>query len=96
MFQKEEDEDDYFGDGPLGQKMPKPEPEPGEMVPEESLAPTGKKGKRKKKKKGLKSVSVNFFETIHKYLNDQILVILKLYNCLSIIQLLNTIASFLH
>ena len=57
-MQKEEDDDDYFGDGPLGQKMPKPEPEPGEMVPEEGLIPTtGKKGKRKKKKKGLKAVS---------------------------------------
>ena len=35
--------------------MPKPEPEPGEMIPDEP--PTGKKGKRKKKKKGLKAVS---------------------------------------
>ena len=35
--------------------MPKPEPEPGEMIPEE--AATGKKGKRKKKKKGVKAVS---------------------------------------
>ena len=43
--------------------MPKPEPEPGEMIPEEGLVTTtGKKGKRKKKKKGLKSVSVIFFE----------------------------------
>ena len=37
--------------------MPKPEPEPGEMIPDEP--PTGKKGKRKKKKKGLKAVSTN-------------------------------------
>lgn len=50
---KEDDDDDYFGDGPLGQKMPKPEPEPGEMIPDEPT--TGKKGKRKKKKKGLKA-----------------------------------------
>ena len=55
FFQKEDDDDDYFGDGPLGQKMPKPEPEPGEMIPDEPT--TGKKGKRKKKKKGLKAVS---------------------------------------
>ena len=55
LFQKEDDDDDYFGDGPLGQKMPKPEPEPGEMIPEEPA--TGKKGKRKKKKKGQKAVS---------------------------------------
>ena len=55
IFQKEDDDDDYFGDGPLGQKMPKPEPEPGEMIPDE--AATGKKGKRKKKKKGVKAVS---------------------------------------
>ena len=40
--------------------MPKPEPEPGEMIPEE--AATGKKGKRKKKKKGVKAVS--FFITV--------------------------------
>ena len=56
IFQKEDDDDDYFGDGPLGQKMPKPEPEPGEMIPDE--AATGKKGKRKKKKKGVKAVSL--------------------------------------
>lgn len=55
-MQKEDDDDDYFGDGPLGQKMPKPEPEPGEMIPDEPT--TGKKGKRKKKKKGLKAVSL--------------------------------------
>jgi len=30
--------------------MPKPEPEPGEMIPDEPT--TGKKGKRKKKKEG--------------------------------------------
>ena len=36
--------------------MPKAEPEPGEMIPEEPTT-GGKKGKRKKKKKGLKSVS---------------------------------------
>ena len=49
IFQKEDDDDDYFGDGPLGQKMPKPEPEPGEMIPDE--AATGKKenGRRKRR-----------------------------------------------
>ena len=35
--------------------MPKPEPEPGEMIPDETG--TTKKGKRKKKKKGVKAVS---------------------------------------
>ena len=46
--------------------MPKPEPEPGEMIPDETG--TAKKGKRKKKKKGVKAVSrkpMIFMSMIH-------------------------------
>ena len=35
--------------------MPKPEPEPGEMIPDETG--NAKKGKRKKKKKGVKAAA---------------------------------------
>ena len=58
--------------------MPKPEPEPGEMIPDEP--PTGKKGKRKKKKKGLKAVSTNNRITyVDKYSFYQIVYISKYF-----------------
>ena len=60
--------------------MPKPEPEPGEMIPDEP--PTGKKGKRKKKKKGLKAVST--YKRITYVDKRDCIIIYILSNCIQI------------